>query len=165
MLHVGQDKGFAIPFCVPFACPLFSQSLRIQSGRQDSNLRPSAPKAPALPSCATPRNPHRVGHNWHLGPRCRDAAKAEQNRYTPDAPGHAASVEIRTSRQGMGFPSTPNSGSGPIESESPDALLGRSCMKWGEDGELSAVDLQGILARLSAVDQQAARLMDCPLDG
>ena len=25
------------------------------SGRQDSNLRPSAPKAPALPSCATPR--------------------------------------------------------------------------------------------------------------
>ena len=27
----------------------------IESGRQDSNLRPSAPKAPALPSCATPR--------------------------------------------------------------------------------------------------------------
>lgn len=26
-----------------------------ESGRQDSNLRPSAPKAPALPSCATPR--------------------------------------------------------------------------------------------------------------
>ncbi len=26
-----------------------------KSGRQDSNLRPSAPKAPALPSCATPR--------------------------------------------------------------------------------------------------------------
>jgi hypothetical protein len=25
------------------------------SGRQDSNLRPSAPKADALPSCATPR--------------------------------------------------------------------------------------------------------------
>jgi hypothetical protein len=37
-------------------------------------------------------------------------------------------------------------------------------MKWGADGELSAVDLQGILARLGAVDQQAARLMDCPLD-
>ncbi len=31
------------------------QSLKSQSGRQDSNLRPSAPKAPALPSCATPR--------------------------------------------------------------------------------------------------------------
>ena len=28
-----------------------------RSGRQDSNLRPSAPKAPALPSCATPRYP------------------------------------------------------------------------------------------------------------
>ena len=27
----------------------------LESGRQDSNLRPSAPKAPALPSCATPR--------------------------------------------------------------------------------------------------------------
>ncbi len=64
----------------------------------------------------------------------------------------------------MVFPSTPNSGSGPIESGSCDELLGRSCMKWGADGELSAVDLQGILARLGAVDQQAARLMDCPLD-
>lgn len=29
--------------------------LSLESGRQDSNLRPSAPKAPALPSCATPR--------------------------------------------------------------------------------------------------------------
>jgi len=37
-------------------------------------------------------------------------------------------------------------------------------MKWGSDGELSAVDLQGILQRLSAVDQQASRLMDCPLE-
>jgi len=64
----------------------------------------------------------------------------------------------------MGFPLTPNGGSGPFESESTDDLLGRSCMKWGADGELSAVDLQGILARLGAVDQQAARLMDCPLD-
>ena len=27
------------------------------SGRQDSNLRPSAPKADALPDCATPRRP------------------------------------------------------------------------------------------------------------
>ena len=27
------------------------------SGRQDSNLRPSAPKADALPDCATPRGP------------------------------------------------------------------------------------------------------------
>lgn len=47
------------------------------------------------------------------------------------------------------------------ESESP---LGRSCMKWGSDGELSARDLQSILQRLSAVDEQASTLMDCSLD-
>ena len=35
---------------------LEGQSVKSQSGRQDSNLRPSAPKAPALPSCATPRS-------------------------------------------------------------------------------------------------------------
>jgi hypothetical protein len=37
-------------------------------------------------------------------------------------------------------------------------------MKWGRDGELSALDLQSILERLSAVDDQAASLMDCRLD-
>jgi len=37
-------------------------------------------------------------------------------------------------------------------------------MKWGSDGELSSVDLQGILLRLSAVDQQASTLMDCSLE-
>ncbi len=42
--------------------------------------------------------------------------------------------------------------------------LGRSCMKWGEDGELSPLDLQTILQRLSAVDEQASSLMDCSLD-
>ncbi len=46
--------------------------------------------------------------------------------------------------------------------DSPD--IGRSVMKWGRDGELSALDLQSILQRLSAVDDQAASLMDCPLD-
>ena len=45
-----------------------------------------------------------------------------------------------------------------------NGCLGRSCMKWGEDGELSPLDLQAILARLSAVDEQASRLMDCSLD-
>ena len=40
--------------------------LRNQSGRQDSNLRPSAPKAPALPSCATPRYLHIVVAEVHL---------------------------------------------------------------------------------------------------
>jgi hypothetical protein len=42
--------------------------------------------------------------------------------------------------------------------------LGRSCMKWGEDGELSPLDLQAVLQRLGAVDEQASRLMDCSLD-
>lgn len=45
-----------------------------------------------------------------------------------------------------------------------DGLLGRSVMKWGADGELSALDLQHILSRLSCVDEQAAGLMDCPVD-
>jgi hypothetical protein len=42
--------------------------------------------------------------------------------------------------------------------------LGSSCMKWGADGELSALDLQSILLRLSAVDEQASTMMDCPID-
>jgi len=41
---------------------------------------------------------------------------------------------------------------------------GSSCMKWGADGELSALDLQSILLRLSVVDEQASTLMDCPID-
>jgi hypothetical protein len=53
-------------------------------------------------------------------------------------------------------------GSGAGADESTD--IGRSVMKWGRDGELSALDLQAILQRLSAVDDQAAGLMDCPLD-
>ena len=35
-------------------------SLRLQSGRQDSNLRHLAPKASALPNCATPRRTQRL---------------------------------------------------------------------------------------------------------
>jgi hypothetical protein len=53
-------------------------------------------------------------------------------------------------------------GSHPGSDHSTD--IGRSVMKWGSDGELSALDLQAILQRLSAVDDQAASLMDCPLD-
>ena len=37
-------------------------------------------------------------------------------------------------------------------------------MKWGADGELSAVDMQSILLRLSNVDEQASSLMECPID-
>jgi hypothetical protein len=46
----------------------------------------------------------------------------------------------------------------------PDDCLGRFCMKWGHDGELSALDLQSILHRLSAVDEQASGLLDCPVE-
>lgn len=42
--------------------------------------------------------------------------------------------------------------------------LARSCLKWGQDGELSALDLQTILHRLSAVDEEASGLLDCPVD-
>ena len=42
--------------------------------------------------------------------------------------------------------------------------LGRSCLKWEEDGELSPLDLQVILDRLRAVDAQASGLMDCTLE-
>ncbi|MEY3462394.1 MAG: hypothetical protein RLZZ468_172 [Cyanobacteriota bacterium] len=47
---------------------------------------------------------------------------------------------------------------------SADNCLGRSCMKWGNDGELSALDLQSILQRLGAVDEQASGLLDCPVE-
>src|SRR5205814_9133712 len=43
--------------------------LRRWSGRQDSNLRPSAPKADALPGCATPRSPAvRADHHARQSP-------------------------------------------------------------------------------------------------
>src|SRR4029079_10918486 len=42
------------------------------SGRQDSNLRPSAPKADALPGCATPRHALR----YTLGPQPSSGERA-----------------------------------------------------------------------------------------
>ena len=42
--------------------------------------------------------------------------------------------------------------------------ISRSVMKWGQDGELSALDIHSILQRLSAVDDQAAGLLNCALD-
>ena len=49
----------------------------------------------------------------------------------------------------------------PVDDDGP---LGCSVMKWGADGELSALDLQQILARLSSSDAQAAGLMSCRMD-
>ena len=65
--HAQGNGGLALKtFWVPFGCPPEGQSLRSQSGRQDSNLRPSAPKAPALPSCATPRVASTVGQSRRI---------------------------------------------------------------------------------------------------
>ena len=66
----------------------------------------------------------------------------------------------------LGELSLGHAGFSPVDrcSTEADALLGRSVMKWGADGELSALDLQLILSRLSCVDEQAAGLMDCPMD-
>jgi len=51
-----------------------------------------------------------------------------------------------------------------LSSSEGETCLGRSCLKWAPDGELSAPDLQRILHRLSAVDEQASGLLDCPVD-
>ncbi|MFZ9951286.1 MAG: hypothetical protein ACO3FA_03255 [Vulcanococcus sp.] len=36
----------------------------------------------------------------------------------------------------------------------PSSCLGRTCLKWGADGELTALDLNLVLERLAQVDQQ-----------
>jgi len=53
---------------------LFLGLLKYWSGRQDLNLRPPAPKAGALPSCATSRgssvnlNPQATQYKWGVSP-------------------------------------------------------------------------------------------------
>ena len=42
----------------------------------------------------------------------------------------------------------------------PSSCLGRTCPKWGDDGELSDGDAQLILRRLVLVDRQAAALLE-----
>lgn len=37
--------------------------------------------------------------------------------------------------------------------------LGRTCLKWGIDGELSALDLDVVMERLAQVDQDVAALL------
>lgn len=69
----------------------------------------------------------------------------------------AAAPLPQDSEPSHGFP--PDDGSALLEG----GLLGRSVMKWGADGELSALDLQQVLTRLSQVDAQAAGLMQCEM--
>jgi hypothetical protein len=42
--------------------------------------------------------------------------------------------------------------------------LGRTCLKWGADGELTAPDLDLVLERLAQVDQDVAALRQGTLD-
>ena len=70
-------------FWADFGRKAIGQSLRTQSGRQDSNLRPSAPKAPALPSCATPRR-------IHLSRRAGDSHCSDRHGERRSCRGHSA---------------------------------------------------------------------------
>jgi hypothetical protein len=45
---------------------------------------------------------------------------------------------------------------------SPNCCLGRTCLKWGADGELSAVDKQLVLQRLALEDKIASDLLQKP---
>lgn len=40
----------------------------------------------------------------------------------------------------------------------PGSCLGRTCLQWSADGELTAVDLSLVMARLAQVDQEVAAL-------
>ncbi|MFO7627912.1 MAG: hypothetical protein R6W06_00040 [Prochlorococcaceae cyanobacterium] len=42
--------------------------------------------------------------------------------------------------------------------------LGRTCLKWGSDGELTSVDLLLVLERLAQVDQEVTGLRNESLD-
>lgn len=40
----------------------------------------------------------------------------------------------------------------------PSNCLGRTCLKWGADGELTALDFSLVMERLAQVDQEVAAL-------
>jgi hypothetical protein len=42
--------------------------------------------------------------------------------------------------------------------------LGRTCLKWAGNGELSPIDLQEILHRLGEADGEASGLLQCSAD-
>jgi hypothetical protein len=43
--------------------------------------------------------------------------------------------------------------------------LGRTCLKWSSDGELSALDLSLVLERLAQVDSEVTALWQDSVDG
>jgi hypothetical protein len=44
------------------------------------------------------------------------------------------------------------------------SCMGRTCLKWGIDGELTALDLALVMERLAQVDQDVAALRQGSLD-
>jgi hypothetical protein len=44
----------------------------------------------------------------------------------------------------------------------PSSCLGRTCLKWRPDGELTSVDLSLVLERLAEVDQELTGSRDAP---
>ena len=44
------------------------------------------------------------------------------------------------------------------------SCLGRTCLKWQPDGELTALDLQLVLERLAQVDQDVVVILDRTVD-
>ena len=72
------------------------------SGRRDSNSRPLAPEASALPSCATPR---RVGKRWEVNYIRSGAASGQNGRrgrfFSPIFRGAARGRARRGSRGGL----------------------------------------------------------------
>lgn len=44
------------------------------------------------------------------------------------------------------------------------SCLGRTCLKWEADGELTPLDLRLVLERLALVDQDATVLLDRTVD-
>lgn len=47
---------------------------------------------------------------------------------------------------------------GSTPSNVPSDCLGRTCLKWGPDGELTALDLSLVMERLAQVDQEVVTL-------
>jgi len=52
----------------------------------------------------------------------------------------------------------------PTITSNASSCLGRTCLKWGVDGELTALDLALVMERLALVDQDVAALRQVTLN-
>src|SRR6218665_1890904 len=64
------------------------------SGRGDLNSRPPAPKAGALPSCATARPVHGIARSRGAGPRFSLVSRSGHDRSVPRPPKPPPSPEV-----------------------------------------------------------------------